>query len=212
MKAYKEGLGVDFALVCQGVTKHVHSQVIMARSPYIEAKVSRWCKEKKELVIDDCDPVTLDIIVDYMYGCPIPDFVVTSASNNRSISKEDLENSGKLERLMELLQMSDMMQMVDLKGDVEELMIKTLEDTWSNWVGGSVITDGAVTDGAVAKASVLIDPAMQYNCEKLLLACARKWRRCYAAQKDLDMPGSTAIIETMPKFAAALLVAFTEAS
>merc|ERR1719341_3001147 len=73
MKAYKEGLGVDFALVCQGVTKHVHSQVIMARSPYIEAKVSRWCKEKKELVIDDCDPVTLDIIVDYMYGCPIPD-------------------------------------------------------------------------------------------------------------------------------------------
>ena len=28
MKAYKEGLGVDFALVCQGVTKHVHSQVL----------------------------------------------------------------------------------------------------------------------------------------------------------------------------------------
>ena len=27
MKAYKEGLGVDFALVCQGVTKLVHSQV-----------------------------------------------------------------------------------------------------------------------------------------------------------------------------------------
>ena len=27
MKAYKEGMGVDFALVCQGVTKHVHSQV-----------------------------------------------------------------------------------------------------------------------------------------------------------------------------------------
>ena len=73
MKAYKEGLGVDFALVCQGVTKHVHSQVlslslssidityessmtaylasytvptphsqvIMARSPYLEAKVNR---------------------------------------------------------------------------------------------------------------------------------------------------------------------------
>ena len=27
-KAYEEGLGVDFALVCQGVTKRVHSQVI----------------------------------------------------------------------------------------------------------------------------------------------------------------------------------------
>ena len=186
----------------------------MARSPYIEAKVNRWCKEK-ELVIDDCDPATFDIIVDYMYGSPIPDSVVTSASDNSSLTKEDLNNSaslqkyfsGKLERLMKLLQMSDMMQMVDLKGDVEELMIKTLEDTWSNctaWDVGSV--------GAVAKANVLIDPAMQYNCEKLLLACARKWRRCYAAQKDLDMPGSTAIIATMPKFAAALLVAFTEAS
>ena len=62
MKAYKDGLVVDFALVCQGVTKHVHSQVtivcrtgcniyeailpqvIMARSPYLEAKVNRWCE------------------------------------------------------------------------------------------------------------------------------------------------------------------------
>ena len=28
-KAYEEGLGVDFTLVCQDVTKHVHSQVIL---------------------------------------------------------------------------------------------------------------------------------------------------------------------------------------
>ena len=28
MKAYKEGLGVDFTLVCEGVTRHVHSQVL----------------------------------------------------------------------------------------------------------------------------------------------------------------------------------------
>ena len=27
LKAYKEGLGVDFVLVCQGEVKHVHSQV-----------------------------------------------------------------------------------------------------------------------------------------------------------------------------------------
>ena len=27
LKAYKEGLGVDFALVCQGEVKKVHSQV-----------------------------------------------------------------------------------------------------------------------------------------------------------------------------------------
>ena len=29
-KAYEEGLGVDFTLVCQGVTKRVHSQVLLA--------------------------------------------------------------------------------------------------------------------------------------------------------------------------------------
>ena len=28
LKAYKEGLGVDFALICEGVVKHVHSQVV----------------------------------------------------------------------------------------------------------------------------------------------------------------------------------------
>ena len=28
VKAYKEGLGVDFALVCEGVVKQVHSQVV----------------------------------------------------------------------------------------------------------------------------------------------------------------------------------------
>ena len=27
-KAFEDGLGVDFTLVCQGVTKRVHSQVI----------------------------------------------------------------------------------------------------------------------------------------------------------------------------------------
>ena len=68
LKAYKEGLGVDFALVCEGVVKQVHSQLIMARSPYMEAKVNRWSKEKRELVIDDCDVTSFNIIVDYMYG------------------------------------------------------------------------------------------------------------------------------------------------
>ena len=229
MKAYKEGLGVDFALVCQGVTKHVHSQVlcvildatftkpilpqvIMARSPYIEAKVNRWCKEKKELVIDDCDPATFDIIVDYMYGSPIPDSVVTSASDNSSITTEDLKNaaslrkyfSKKLRRLMKLLQMSDMMQMVDLKGDVENLMIKNLEDTSIPDIGRNDMVDNF-------KASVLIDPAVQYNCEKLLLACARKWCR-----SSVPLPSGLDIAESLvaenPKFAAALLVAYSEPS
>ena len=42
------------------------SQAIMARSPYLEAKVHRWCLEKRELIIEDCDPVTFNIIVNYM--------------------------------------------------------------------------------------------------------------------------------------------------
>merc|ERR1712192_269071 len=122
MKAYKEGLGVDFALVCQGVTKHVHSQVIMARSPYLEAKVNRWCKEKRELVIEDCDLVTFDIIVDFMYGGPIPESAVTE--ENSVLAEIDLQDTeallqysnGKLGRLAQLLHMSDKLLMVDLKG------------------------------------------------------------------------------------------------
>ena len=102
----------------------------MARSPYIEAKVNRWCKEKKELVIDDCDPVTFDIIVDYMYGSPIPD------------------DQG---RLMKLLQMSDMMQMNDLKGQVEEQIIKNLE------------VERSMMPVTMAQLLVLIEPAEKYN-------------------------------------------------
>ena len=99
LKAYKEGLGVDFALICQGEVKNVHSQVrqnsvkfgffnmysqvIMARSPYLEAEVNRWCKEKKELVIEDCDLVTFNVIVDYMYGVAIPDSVLAWAKKKK---------------------------------------------------------------------------------------------------------------------------------
>ena len=112
MKAYKEGLGVDFALICQGVTKQVHSQVqdvwiaifrqtnmsqvIMARSPYLEAKVNRWCKEKKELVIEDCDLVTFNVIVDYMYGIAIPDSVRINANVN---TEEDSVPTAKKRKL-----------------------------------------------------------------------------------------------------------------
>ena len=74
----------------------------MARSPYIEAKVNRWCKEKKELVIDDCDPNTFTIIVDYMYGVAIPESLAISASDHSLLFCNE-----KLERVEKLLQMSD---------------------------------------------------------------------------------------------------------
>ena len=52
----------------------------MARSPFFEAKVNRWCDER-ELVIDDCDLDTFDIIVGYMYGLAIPGYLVPAPKN-----------------------------------------------------------------------------------------------------------------------------------
>ena len=36
-------------------------------------KLKRWSGEKKEIVIEDCDPQVLDIVVNYMYGIKILD-------------------------------------------------------------------------------------------------------------------------------------------
>ena len=68
-KAYTEGLGADFTLLCEGETKKVHSAVLIARSPFFEAKIKGW---EREMEIEDCDLVTLTIIVDYMYGINFP--------------------------------------------------------------------------------------------------------------------------------------------
>ena len=35
-----------------------------------------WSKEKKELVIEDCDTITFTILVDHMYGIEIPESVI----------------------------------------------------------------------------------------------------------------------------------------
>ena len=46
-KAYKEGLGADFTLLCEGETKRVHSFILMARSPFFEAKyIDGWGKKR----------------------------------------------------------------------------------------------------------------------------------------------------------------------
>ena len=67
--AFKEGLGADFTLLCKGDTKEVHIAILMARSPFFEAKIKGW---EREMEIEDCDLVTLTIIVDYMYGINFP--------------------------------------------------------------------------------------------------------------------------------------------
>ena len=133
-KAYKEGLGADFTLLCEGETKKVHSAVLIARSPFFEAKIIWWTQEKREMVIEDCDLFTLTIIVNYMYGINIPSW---PALNRK--------------RLSELLKLSDKFQMIDMKAELEVLIIKTLTEN---------------------NLEELCKLGERLNCEMLIEACA----------------------------------------
>ena len=89
----------------------------MARSPYLEAKVNRWSKKKRELVIENCDVTCFNIIADYMYGIVIPESVVVKVDS--AADGEEYEGSGSKvktrkvdlmldeERLGKLLEMSE---------------------------------------------------------------------------------------------------------
>merc|ERR1719237_998097 len=117
----------------------------MARSPYLEAEVNRWCKEKKKLVIQDCD---LDnIIINYMYGIPIPDSVQINATANteeESLSpakNRKVEQKQNIERLVKLLEVSDRLLMVDLKDEVEGLLVKEVEGTLKDEVEGLLVKE-----------------------------------------------------------------------
>ena len=56
------------------------------RSPsFLGIKLKRWSGEKKEIVIEDCDPQVLDIVVNYMYGIKIPDLVYIVMKYERDI-------------------------------------------------------------------------------------------------------------------------------
>jgi len=84
-KMYKEGFGTDATLVCQGSRKAVHASVLMARSPFLRAKVERWSDEKREIVIEDCDPEILAVVVDYMYGIDLPRLVGYEAPSAKPV-------------------------------------------------------------------------------------------------------------------------------
>ena len=160
----------------------------MARSPYLEAKVKKWCKEKKELVIDDCDPNTFTIIVDYMYGVAIPESLAISASDHSLLFCNE-----KLERVEKLLQMSDKLLIADLKRDVEEMLIKILNGfDKSGWI-----------------MILLAQMAEDYDCEKLLLAVARRWVT-HDIMKRMLKDQNNDWLKTKPQFMAALLKAFAE--
>jgi len=169
--------------------------------------VNRWCKEKKELVIQDCDLATFNIIVDYMYGIAIPDSVRINATANteeESVSpakNRKVELKQNIERLVNLLEMSDRLLMFDLKDEVEGLLVKGVE--------------GPMPRSFSTEFDRIVNLAENLSCDKLLAACAKyiasRWKGS-TNKKGLDQGTlrtlCTDMIKANPKFTAALLMAF----
>jgi len=106
-KLYKEGESTDAYIVCQDTRKPVHTVILVARSPsFFGAKLKRWCDDKREIVLENCDPEVLDIVVNYMYGIEIPDLDCV--------------------KLCKVLDLSEMFLMADLKAHVEDLAVNIL--------------------------------------------------------------------------------------
>ena len=264
VKAYKEGLGVDFALpgcgqecslsgmgrgciefrntgefhfcfdlkldscspfsagdhgvpgVLMNLTFALFSQVIMARSPYLEAKVNRWSEgEKKELVIEDCDPTTFNAIVDYMYGIAIPDSVLVNSTANtdehssppspKKLKKMKLDLMHcimqNIKKMAKLLEMSDRLLMVDLKDEVEGILIKVVESPIY------------FSRSPAYQFGVIVQLAEKLSCDKLLAACAKVMGALLRQSADLEVATQgrltkicTEMVVQSPKFAAKLLL------
>ena len=163
----------------------------MARSGYMEAKVNRW-SEVKELVIEDCDPATFNLIVDYMYGIALPESMLSSSNDEEGIRQD-------LEKMEKLLEMSDRLLMVDLKEEVEKMIIKTFE---------TKIND-------VEQCVEVIKLAENFDLSKLLRVCAKATssalKRLSEYYSDVNKLRDIFKLyaRTSPSFAAELLVALT---
>ena len=164
----------------------------MARSPYMEAEVNRWSKEKRELVIEDCDVTSFNIIIDYMYNIEIPKSVVVKLNSaadekaripGRKTRKVDLLQDE--ERLGKLLEMSERLWMPDLKGEVENLLIKNID---------------------ISNLDMFARLAENFNCEKLIKVGVKLMIK----EGVVDLAVGTGMTESMPKFSAALLIALSE--
>ena len=165
----------------------------MARSPYMEAKVNRWSKEKRELVIEDCDVTSFNIIVDYMYDIEIPKSVVVkvnSAADEKGTGgkakktrKVDLLQDE--EKLGKLLEMSERLLMPDLKGEVENLLIKNID---------------------ISNLDMFARLAENFNCKKLMEVGVKLMIK----SEVVDLAVGKGMTESMPKFSAALLIALSQ--
>ena len=165
----------------------------MARSPYMEAKVNRWSKEKRELIIEDCDVTSFNIIVDYMYDIEIPKSVVVkvnsaadekgSGCKAKKTRKVDLLQDE--EKLGKLLEMSERLLMPDLKGEVENLLIKNID---------------------ISNLDMFARLAENFNCKKLMEVGVKLMIK----SEVVDLAVGKGMTESMPKFSAALLIALSE--
>ena len=164
----------------------------MARSPYMEAEVNRWSKEKRELVIEDCDVTSFNIIIDYMYDIEIPKSVVVKLNSaadekaripGRKTRKVDLLQDE--ERLGKLLEMSERLWMPDLKGEVENLLIKNID---------------------ISNLDMFARLAENFNCKKLMEVGVKLMIK----SEVVDLAVGKGMTESMPKFSAALLIALSQ--
>ena len=164
----------------------------MARSPYMKAKVNRWSKEKRELVIEDCDVTSFNIIIDYMYDIEIPKSVVVKLNSaadekaripGRKTRKVDLLQDE--ERLGKLLEMSERLWMPDLKGEVENLLIKNID---------------------ISNLDMFARLAENFNCKKLMEVGVKLMIK----SEVVDLAVGKGMTESMPKFSAALLIALSQ--
>ena len=165
----------------------------MARSPYMEAKVNRWSKEKRELVIEDCDVTSFNIIVDYMYDIEIPKSVVVKVNS----AADEKGSGGKAkktrkvdvlqdeEKLGKLLEMSERLLMPDLKGEVENLLIKNID---------------------ISNLDMFARLAENFNCKKLMEVGVKLMIK----SEVVDLAVGKGMTESMPKFSAALLIALSQ--
>ena len=88
---------------------HPLSQVIMTSSRFLEAKVNRWSKEKRELIIEDCDVISFNIIVNYiLYSIEIPESVVVKV--NSAAVEEGFGSNSKKTQNLDLLQDEEMLR------------------------------------------------------------------------------------------------------
>ena len=101
----RDAAAADFTLICEGVRRPVHTFVLKNRSPFFETALARWSGKERQMDIKECSVEVLDMVINYMYGI------------NIHCKEENLE---------ELLDISERLQILDLKAEVGRFTAQTI--------------------------------------------------------------------------------------